>query len=199
MKVIALTGGLATGKSTVAQTFEALGIPRIDADIITHQVCKPHGSVWQQIVAEFGEDILLPDGALNRTQLAEIIFNEPAKRKHLESVIHPRVLEKMKESVEGHRKHGAKGVLLEIPLLFEVKWHESNDYDAIIVVASRKDLQIARAKQKLKLTEKQARARIAAQMPLTEKKAKADYVIENTGNLDALRAQAKSVFMKIFK
>ena len=119
MRQFALTGGFGTGKSTVGRMFEDLGIPRIDADSLTHEVTAPDRTAWRQIVSAFGEDVLLGDRNLDRHKLAEIVFNNPAQRKRLEAIIHPKVKETMHERIEALRRQGHSRVILEIPLLFE--------------------------------------------------------------------------------
>ncbi|MDO8526230.1 MAG: dephospho-CoA kinase [Deltaproteobacteria bacterium] len=197
MKQIALTGGFGTGKSTVGRMLEDMGIPRIDADSLTHEVTEPDRTAWRQIVSEFGEEVLLGDRNLDRRKLAAIVFNDPQKRKQLESIIHPKVRETMHERIKELGKQGFTRVVLEIPLLFEAGWDKQEPVDAIIVVTTDEKSQLQRAKLKFGLDEKESKARISAQMPLLEKVKKAQFVIDNSKDLAATRAQVESIFKKL--
>lgn len=199
MKQFALTGGFATGKSTVSRMLEDAGLSRVDADVLTHEVTAPDRTAWRKIVSEFGEEVLLPDRNLDRRKLADIVFNDPKRRKQLESIIHPRVQEAMHERVDQLAREGYHRVILEIPLLFEVHWDEQEPIDAIIVVTADEKTQIERAKKKFGLTEKAIRARIAAQMPLAEKVKKADFVVDNSKNVEETRRQVKAILKKLPK
>lgn len=197
MKKIALTGGFGTGKSTVGRMFEDLGCPRIDADILSHEVILPQTPAWREIVAEFGESLLQPDGQIDRKKLGEIVFHDPAIRKRLEAIIHPRVRQAMYAALEGLEKKGLSKVLLDIPLLFEVGWDRSEKWDAIIVVTADEKTQIERAKKKFGLDETQIRLRLKAQLPLAEKTKKATVVIDNNGDVQKTRAQVEAIFKKL--
>ncbi|OGQ04216.1 MAG: dephospho-CoA kinase [Deltaproteobacteria bacterium RIFCSPLOWO2_01_44_7] len=197
MRQFALTGGFGTGKSTVGRMFEDLGIPRIDADSLTHEVTAPDRTAWRQIVSAFGEDVLLGDRNLDRHKLAEIVFNNPAQRKRLEAIIHPKVKETMHERIEALRRQGHSRVILEIPLLFEAGWDREEPLDAIIVVTTDEQTQIKRAKQKFGLDEKAIKARIAAQQPLDTKAKKATFVVDNGGDVSKTKAQVDEIFKKL--
>ena len=197
MQRIALTGGFGVGKSTVGRMFEDLGIPRIDADVLAHEVTAPDRTAWRQIVSEFGEEVLLNDRNLDRRKLAEIVFSDPKKRRSLEAIIHPKVRETMNQRVEELRRQGHTRAILEIPLLFEAGWDKEEPWNAIVVVTTDEALQIERAKQKFGLSEKEAKARIQAQLPLATKVKKAHYVIENTKDLKHLQKQVNEIFKKL--
>ena len=197
MRQFALTGGFGTGKSTVGRMFEDLGIPRIDADSLTHEVTAPDRTAWRQIVSAFGEDVLLGDRNLDRHKLAEIVFNNPAQRKRLEAIIHPKVKETMHERIEALHRQGHSRVILEIPLLFEAGWDREEPLDAIIVVTTDEQTQIKRAKQKFGLDEKAIKARIAAQQPLDTKAKKATFVVDNGGDVSKTKAQVDEIFKKL--
>lgn len=193
MKRLALTGGFATGKSTVAKMFEEAGIPWIDADSLVHQLMVPEAPAWKEIVRVFGKEILHPDRNISRSRLGDIIFSDPQKQAQLEAIIHPRVRQKVHEEVRRFQVAGKKAVLLEIPLLFEAGWDQEEKWDAIIVVTCDSKTQIDRAHQKFGFDEKAIQSRIAAQLPQKEKIEKADVVIDNSGNLKATKAQVQRV------
>lgn len=197
MKQIALTGGFAVGKSTVSRMFEDLGIPRIDADQLTHEVTAPDRTAWRQIVSNFGEEVLLNDRNLDRRKLAEIVFNDTEQRKRLEAIIHPKVRETMHQKIEALKLQGHTRVILEIPLLFEAGWDKSEPLSAIIVVTADEKTQIERAKKKFNIDEKATKARINAQLPLTEKAKKAHFVIDNSKDPESTRAQVLKIFSKL--
>lgn len=177
--------------------FEDLGISRIDADILTHEIILPDRTVWSKIVAAFGEEILQNDRSIDRQKLAGIIFKDPKDRKRLEAIIHPKVLEEMNKKIELFREKGLNRVLLEIPLLFEAGWDKEGPFAAIIVVKTDQATQIKRAMQKFNLGEEDVLARIHAQMPLPEKINRADFVIDNNGDLAKTREQVEAIYKKI--
>lgn len=197
MKKFALTGGFGTGKSTVGRMFEDLGMARIDADTLTHEVIIPQAPGWLDIVAEFGEDILHHDGTIDRKKLGELVFGNPSLRKRLEGIIHPRVRQAMHAAMEGFRKKGETKVILEIPLLFEAGWDREEDLDGIIVVTTDEKTQIERAKKKFGLNLKEVQLRLKAQLPLAEKIKKATHVIDNNGDVQKTRAQVEGIFKKL--
>ena len=197
MKRYALTGGFATGKSTVGRMFEDLGIPRIDADVLVHKLLEPGTEVWNQIVATFGEAILQNDGLIDRPKLADIVFHDPVKRKKLEAIVHPKVresidLETKKLSDAGHEK-----ILVEIPLLFEAGWNKEKKWDAILVVTADEKTQLERAVKKFGLSAEAVQARIAAQLPLAEKEKKATFVIDNGKDQAHTQAQVEAILKKL--
>lgn len=197
MKKIGVTGGFATGKSTVGRFFETLGVPRIDADQLAHQLMIPDQAAWHQILAAFGEEILLNDRRIDRRKLADIIFDKPEERKKLENILHPKIREKMHERIEWYRRHHYPMVILEIPLLYEAGWDQEEDLDAIVVVTADEKKQAELAKKKFELSEEAIQARIKAQLPLEEKVRKADFVIDNGGSLEETQKGVESLFKKL--
>lgn len=197
MKKIALTGGFGTGKSTVGRMFEDLGMERIDADILSHEVILPQTPAWREIVATFGEELLQADGNIDRKKLGDLVFHDSASRKRLEAIIHPRVRQAMHAALEGLEKKGASKVLLDIPLLFEVGWDREENWDAIIVVTADEKIQIERARKKFGLSEADIRLRLKAQLPLAEKIKKATVVIDNNGDLKQTKSQVEKIFAKL--
>jgi dephospho-CoA kinase len=195
VKLIGLTGGIASGKSTVARILERLGAAVINADVLAREVVEPGTEAWKEIVQAFGNEVLQPDQTLDRQKLRALIFNQPEARKKLESIIHPRVRTLAEERI---REHGAAGyavVVYEVPLLFEGKLHEW--LRPVILVACNLDTQRQRLQQRDRLGAAEAQKHIDAQMSLEEKRRLADYVIENNGSLDDLERQVQRILEKI--
>ena len=185
--IIGVTGGIASGKSTVALAFAALGIPWVDADDVAREVVEPGEPALAEIVARLGEQVLHSDGRLNRRALREIVFAEPAERRWLEGVTHPRIRQRLLAHLERMQAEGAPYVLLVSPLLFESG--QSQLVDRCLVVDVPESLQIARTAARDEVGEVQARAIIAAQMSRSERLARADDIIDNSRGEAELTAQ----------
>jgi dephospho-CoA kinase len=195
VKLVGLTGGIASGKSTVAKILEHLGAAIVNADVLAREVVEPDQEAWKDIVARFGPDVLQPDQTLDRQKLRTVIFNDPDARKELEAIIHPRVRALAEQRI---REHGAAGfaiVVYEVPLLFEAKIHEW--LRPVILVACDIDTQRRRLEQRDQIDTAAAQKIIDAQMSLAEKRRLADYVIENNGSLSDLERQVREVLAKI--
>jgi dephospho-CoA kinase len=195
VKLVGLTGGIASGKSTVAKILENLGAAIVNADVLAREVVEPDQEAWKDIVARFGPDVLQPDQTLDRQKLRTVIFNDPDARKELEAIIHPRVRALAEQRI---REHGAAGfaiVVYEVPLLFEAKIHEW--LRPVILVACDVDTQRRRLEQRDQIDSAAAQKIIDAQMSLEEKRRLADYVIENNGSLSDLERQVREVLAKI--
>lgn len=185
---IGLTGGIATGKSTVASMLLRKGAPLVDADVIAREVVEPGSPVLSRVAERFGSDILLPDGSLNRKKLGAIVFADPAQRKALESLLHPPIRALMKERMALlERQQPDKPVIVDVPLLYESGLEAM--FDAVMVVYVPAALQRERLKQRDGLTEEQAVQRLAAQLPIDEKRRRADIVIDNAGTLQETQRQ----------
>lgn len=195
MKLVGLTGGIASGKSTVAKILESLGAAIVNADALSREVVEPGREAWQEIVVAFGAEVLQPDQGLDRQKLRTIIFNNPAARRKIESIIHPRVRALAEQRIREHTATGFDVVVYEVPLLFEGNLHEW--LRPVILVACDVDTQLQRLQQRDGLDRAQAQKHIDAQMSLTEKRRLADYVIENNGSLDELKRQVEAVLEKI--
>ncbi|MCY7736610.1 MULTISPECIES: dephospho-CoA kinase [Bacillus] len=189
--VIGLTGGIASGKSTVSQMIKEQGIRVVDADVIAKEAVAKGTPALQQIVQTFGEDVLLPNGELNRQQLGAIIFSDEGKRKQLNAIVHPEVRKEMLKQRDEGVSQQETFVVLDIPLLFESQLESL--VDRIIVVYTTPELQLSRLMNRNDLSEEEALNRIHSQQSLEEKCKKADRVIENTQDLAFIRKQLQNI------
>lgn len=183
--VVGLTGGIASGKSTVAELFRKQGIPVIDADAISRALVRAKTPVGKRVVRHFGKRILDAKGEIDRRALADIIFNDEGERRTLEAIVHPPVMAAMRSQALKYRGHPL--VILDIPLLFET--HQHVLMDATIVVTVPRATQIQRMRTRDKLSISEAKSRLAAQWPLSQKTRMADMVINNNGPRAATAAQ----------
>ncbi len=181
MLVIALTGGIGSGKSSVSHRFEALGVPVIDADIIAREQVLPGSAALEEIKAHFGSQIIKQDGCLDREELRRLVFDSPAKRQQLEQILHPRILKEMQHRLNALN---APYAILVIPLLMETGQYELAD--RILVVDCPESLQISRVQQRDGLQEAQIKQILAAQVNRSSRLASADDVIDNSSSLQQL-------------
>lgn len=191
---IGVTGGIASGKSTVARAFAAHGIPWVDADDVAREVVEPGEPALAEIAARYGETVLTTEGRLDRRALRDIIFREPTERRWLESATHPRIRQRLREYLKTMREGASPYHLLVSPLLFESGQHELVDRTLVIDVPEA--LQIARTASRDDVDEAQARAIVAAQMPRDERLSRADDVIDNSGDTQALERQVDELDRK---
>ncbi|MGH7890037.1 MAG: dephospho-CoA kinase [Thermodesulfobacteriota bacterium] len=196
MKVIGLTGNIACGKSAVARMFEELGSKTIDADQIARLVVKHGEPAWHEVVETFGAEILNRDGSINRSILGEIVFNDKEKREILNSITHPRIIERIKELVEQLAKEKVEVVIVEAALIVEKGGMKSVIRELIIVTADE-ETQIRRLIKRDGLSREEAVARIKSQMPLSEKLKYATYVVDNSGTFEETRKQVEELWKKI--
>ena len=195
-KTAALTGGIATGKSTAARMFQELGAYLIDADLVARQVVEPGQPAYREIVAHFGRTTLLEDGQLDRKALGAIIFQHPEERERLNQMTHPRVIAAIDaEEARIHVDEPERLILVDVPLLIETGMYRS--YPAVILVYAPEIIQFQRLMERDRLSEEDARQRIAAQMPIDEKLRYATHVIRNAGNREETLAQVKTVFKQL--
>jgi dephospho-CoA kinase len=192
MRVIGLTGGIGTGKSTVSGLLRAKGVTVIDADEATRAVQARGSEGLRRLVGEFGPSILAADGSLDRARLAEVAFADPDARQRLNAIVHPLVREWMADRQLEAEARGEPHVVLDIPLLFESRGAAA--LDDVILVYAPEELALRRLVEQRRMPEEQARARVAAQMPIEEKRKLARHVIENTGTLEDLRARTDRVW-----
>ena len=193
MRVLGLTGGIGSGKSMVAEMFVQLGAEVIDADRLARDVVEPGQSALREIIDTFGQDILLPDGRLNRAKLAATIFADAVARQRVNAITHPPIRARMEKEVAARRQRS--GVLiLDIPLLYENG--RTDIVEKVIVVWVDPQTQLQRITQRGGLSLDEARLRIAAQMPLDDKRARADYVIDNRGDRENTRRQVEAIYRR---
>jgi dephospho-CoA kinase len=195
VKLVGLTGGIASGKSTVAEILKRQGAAIINADVLAREVVEPGHQAWTEIVNTFGIAVLQPDRTLDRQKLRAIIFDDPDARKKLESIIHPQVRALAEQRIREHAAAGYVVIIYEVPLLFEGNLQEW--LRPVILVACDIDTQRNRLQSRDNLSAAQAQKHIDAQMSLTAKRRLADYVIENNGSLEDLERQVRAVLEKI--
>ncbi len=187
---VALTGGIATGKSYCLARFASLGVAVVDADRLARDAVAPGSRVLDAIVARFGQSMLRPDGTLDRSSLARVVFNDRAARADLEAVVHPEVYRRIGEWL-ATLPPGIRIAMADIPLLFETG--HIHDFDRVVVVACDPREQLRRLMARDGLTEAEAHARLDAQWPIQEKEARADYVIRTDGTAADTDAQVRTV------
>ncbi len=193
MKVLGLTGGIGSGKSMVLSMFANLGAEVIDADQLAREVVEPGQPALEEIATAFGRDMLMPDGRLDRGKLARIIFADPVARARLNAITHPRIRERM--ATEMALRGSRPGLLIvDIPLLYENG--RSDTVESVIVVWVDAKTQLRRLTERDGLTPDEARQRIAAQMPLDEKRARADLVVDNSGSRENTRRQVEAIYRR---
>lgn len=190
--VVGLTGGPATGKSTVAAVFRELGAEVISADEIVHKLLAHDEDVRRSVVKEFGKEILDDCGNVNRRRLGEIVFQDEKKRRRLERIIHPPVLKTIEQEINKFRRDGQGVLVVEIPLLVEVSCFYL--VDKVVVVTAEQETQLQRLQNRYGLSQSDAMKRINAQLPLSAKLKYADWVIDNNGTVDATREQVQKVW-----
>ena len=195
MRRVALTGGIATGKSHVRAEFEKLGVPTIDADVLARRAVEPGSTGLEAVTARFGRDVLDASGALDRRKLAAVVFADPQARLDLEAIVHPivrRDTDAWFASLDAGRHPFA---IADIPLLYETG--RDRDFDAVIVTACDPATQLRRVMARDGATEAEARRRIAAQLPIDEKVRRADYVIRTDGSVAETNEQVREVYRRL--
>jgi dephospho-CoA kinase len=195
MHLFGLTGGIASGKSAVAARLRERGVPVIDADKLAREAVLPGTDGLKQIVATFGQDVLLADGSLDRKKLGAIVFGDETKRKALNAIVHPAVSMLTFARSRELRDEGEALVAYEAALLVENGIADA--FRPLVVVSAPDSVQLKRVMARDGLSEDEAKARISAQMPLAEKIAKADYVIQNTGSLEELERRTDEVLAEL--
>ena len=195
MRVIGLTGGIASGKSTVASILSEFGATIIDTDKIAKELVEPGQPALYDIHKAFGDDILLADNRLNRKRLAEIIFNDSAKRQILNAIIHPKIIEECKKRLENYKQAGKQVVILEVPLLIETGMDTM--VDEVWLIAVDAPTQANRLVKRDDLPRGQALKRIESQMSLEEKIPKADIVIDGQLSINEVRSYLKILWNNV--
>jgi len=192
MKVIGLTGGIGSGKSTVSGFLAQLGAIIIDADRVGHEAFSTDSQVRRELLATFGWQVISPSGEVNRKKLAEIVFSNPESLSQLNQIMHPRMYDMVKAQLEGYRRQGVGVVVLEAPLLIEADWTSLVD-EVWVTVASQSTV-LKRLKEKFGLSEPEALARINSQLPTEERAKHADVIINTDCDLDELEAKVKQLW-----
>jgi dephospho-CoA kinase len=191
--LVGLTGGIATGKSTVTAMLASPSVRVVDADVLAREVVEPGTPAYKQIVAEFGKEVLQPDGRLDRVRLGEIVFPDPARRKRLEAITHPAIRARFEKIMADLERAGFDGLLIwDASLLVESGGNKN--MDRVVVVTTDPATQLRRLMERHRCSEEAARARTASQMPLAIKARYADYVIDNSGTRQQTEARAREVY-----
>lgn len=189
--IIGLTGSIASGKSTVSNMLEQLGLPIVDADKIARLVVKPGSAIIENIIHVFGTEVLHNDGSLNREKLGQIIFSNPHEREKLNLIIHPAIRREMLQQKKTHIENGESTVIMDIPLLFESELQSL--VDKIIVVSVTPETQKKRLMERNSLPEKEAMERISSQLSMAIKEKQSDAVLFNNGTIEETEAQLINV------
>ncbi len=191
---VALTGGIATGKTYVLERFRRLGVACIDADELAHGVTAAGTEATAQIAARFGAEVLAVDGAVDRAKLGPIVFADSAARRDLEAIVHPAVYRAIAAGLRGFERIGDRYVVVDVPLLFETG--HAKEFDRVIVTACPAEMQVARLLER-GLTDAAARQRLAAQWPTEDKLSRADFVIRTDGTFDNTDRQVQDIDARI--
>jgi dephospho-CoA kinase len=188
---LALTGGIATGKSHVRATFESLGVPTIDSDVLARKAVEPSTPGFDAVVSRFGREVVAADGSLDRRKLGAVVFADEEARRALEGIVHPEVRRATEAWFAQLQDSDVPFAIADIPLLYEVD--RDRDFDAVIVAACSPALQLRRVMDRDDLSEEDARRRIAAQLPIDEKRRRADYVIWTDLSFEETERQVRRV------
>jgi len=197
MDVYGLTGGIGSGKSTVAELLEEYGVPVVSADELSRVVVAPGSEGLRLVVEKFGAEILGDDGGLDRRKMASVVFRDPERRRELEAILHPRIRDRFEQVLDALEKAGHEVAVYEVPLLFERNLQ--GDMKAVILVTAPMDVRVARVRARDDVTETEVRARIAAQMDEDQKRRRADYIIENNGSLDDVRREVEFLMARFLR
>lgn len=194
--LVGLTGGIATGKSTVSAMFRGLGCVVIDADRLAREVVEPGQPAYNEIVETFGRGVLEPGGRLDRKALGAIVFANEDRRRRLEAITHPRIRARLQARLDDLGAEGFEGIVIfDAPVMIESGTHRG--MDRLVVVTSDEAAQVARQQARDGLGPAEATQRIRSQMPLDEKVRVADYVVDNSGDLAATEAQVREVHRRL--
>ncbi len=195
MKVIGLTGGIGSGKSTVARYLAELGAVVLDADKVGHAVFQPDTEAWRDVVAAFGRQILTPGGEIDRKKLGEIVFNDPEAMSGLNKIMHPRMYDMVANQIAEYRRQGVDVVVIEAAILIEAGW--TSLVDEVWVAVASEAAVLKRLKEQRQLEAAQTQARIRSQLSSEERVKHADVVINNDGDLNEMKAQVRELWAKL--
>ncbi|MBS1007591.1 dephospho-CoA kinase [Leuconostoc suionicum] len=196
MLTIGLTGGIATGKSTVSALLRQAGFPIVDADIVAREVVEPGTPTLEKIKLAFGPGII-DNGVLNRRKLGQIVFEDGAQLKKLNDIMQPAISSAMADKINFWRLQNVPILVLDVPLLFERDYDKNKSVDKTIVVTASEEIQLSRLENRDQLSNMEARNRVKAQLPMSQKIARADYVIDNNGRIEELQEQVAVLIKKI--
>ena len=195
---VGLTGGIASGKSTVARIFRELGAHVLDADRIAREIVPPGSPALARIARAFGKEMLRPDGTLDRAALGAVVFADAGKRRVLEGILHPLILDEIDRRVDELERSDPQGVVVvEAALILELG--RQAEFDTLVVVWADEEQQRRRMIQRDKLSAEEAERRLDAQMPLAEKRGRAQFVVDNSGDQAACRADAERVYGELLQ
>ena len=198
MLKVGLTGGIASGKSTVSKIFASFGAKVLDADEVAREVLLPGQPAWTRLRQVFGEEFFHPDGTVKRKQLRKLVFADPEKRSQLNAIVHPEVMREINRRSEILSSSAQNGVLLvDVPLLLEVG--VANRFDKVVVVYVSESVQINRLQQRDGISEEEAKQALKVQMALSKKVEQADYLIDNSGTLEETLAQVEKVWDELLE
>jgi dephospho-CoA kinase len=193
---VGLTGGIASGKSTVGRMFGELGCRVIESDLITRRLFEPGDPVNKAVAKTFGRRVVAPDGSIDRTVLGEIVFNNPEFRQKLNDLVHPAIKNRQAEFLASVEAEDPRAIgIVEAALIIEVGNHKN--YDKVVLVTCSPEMQRQRLRERSSLTADQIEARIASQMPMEEKVKFANYVIDNSGDRGSTRQQVQEVHRQL--
>jgi len=196
MLKVGLTGGIASGKSTVSEAFARLGAKVLDADEVAREVVLPGKPAWTKLRHTFGSEFFLPDGEVNRSKLRRLVFADPEQRSRLNEIVHPEVMREIDfrfEQLTSSAEHAV--VLVDVPLLIEVG--VAHRFDKLVVVYANESVQVMRLMQRDGLSREEARQALSVQIDLREKAKKADFVIDNSGTPEETQAQVEKVWQEL--
>jgi dephospho-CoA kinase len=196
MLIVGLTGGIASGKTTVSKILEEEGAYLIEADRIARELVRPHTPAWKELIRQFGKEILTEDGAIHRKKLAGRVFSDPEQRRLLNQILHPRIYEEMRRRMEGIGKKDPDAiVVVDVPLLVETGGY--GEMDRVIVVTSTETQQVERLKEREGTPPEEARRILSSQASTEERIKVADFVIHNEGLLEDTRRRTREVFREL--
>ncbi len=203
-RLVGLTGGIATGKSTVASVLEKLGATVVCADEVVHELQAPGSPVLAEIARAFGPEVLDERGALRREALGDLVFRDEAARRRLGEIMHPRVIAEMLRRAEEARAAGVPLVVLDIPLLLEGRRAGTGSgalipFDAVVVVYAPEEAQVERQVARNAYSREEAERRVRAQMPIEEKRRLADHVIDNSGSPEDTERQVRGLYAELVR
>jgi dephospho-CoA kinase len=194
--ILGVTGGVATGKTTACRILEELGARTIDFDVLSRVVVEPGKAAWKELVAFFGEQVLLDDKTVDRRKLSEIVFRDPEKRKKLEGFIHPRIYEEFSRRVKEYATEDPEVIIqVAVPLLIEVNLQYL--FHKILLIYIPAEMQIERLMERDHISREMAAKILSSQLPIEEKRSYADFIVDNSGSLEETKIQVRDIWEKL--